>query len=118
MNSSSENCKGFSTRPSTSNFQVARSTGGAPCASSTGHFLVRACPGGMRFSRRVSGLTMMSGSETSSGLRGLACWYFGSLIRPSRKLIVNYLSAKDFETHSSNHLMEEEECRSQDIERC
>src|SRR5437764_1110219 len=33
MNSSSENLRGFSIRPSTSNCQVARSIGGAPCRS-------------------------------------------------------------------------------------
>jgi len=55
--------------PSTSNDQVARSISGVPCASSTGHFFVRDWPGGMRFSRRVSGL-MMSASAISSGWRG------------------------------------------------
>src|SRR6266851_8931390 len=87
MNSSNEKLRGLSTKPSTSNFHVARSTGGAPCASSTGHFFVRVCPGGIRCSRRVSGLIMISESEASSGGRGSWCWYFGSLIRPSRKLI-------------------------------
>src|SRR6266852_1635041 len=88
MKASRENSSGFSTNPSTSNFQVARSTGGAPCASSTGHFFVRVCPGGIRFSRWVSGLMITSGSLTSSGLRGSVVWYFGSLIRLLRKLIL------------------------------
>src|SRR5215213_2065082 len=63
------------------------STSGVPCASSTGHFLVRDCPGGIRFSRRVSGLMMISGSSISSGLRGSVVWYLGSLKRLLRKLI-------------------------------
>src|SRR6267378_4635426 len=87
MNSSNEKLGFRSTRPSISNLQVARSISGAPCASSTGHFFVRDCPGGIRCSRRVSGLIMISGSGTSSGGRGSLCWYFGSLIRPFRKLI-------------------------------
>src|SRR6195256_386109 len=87
MNSSSDQFCGCSTKPSTSNDQVARSISGVPCASSTGHFFVRDCPGGMRFSRRVSGL-MMSASVISSGLRGSLVWYFGSLIRLLRKLMV------------------------------
>src|SRR5262250_504096 len=87
MKSSSDHFTSFSTRPSTSKVQVARSMSGVPCASSTGHFFVRDCPGGILFSRRVSGLMMVSGSEISSGLRGFAVWYFGSLIRLSRKLI-------------------------------
>src|SRR5207245_6982014 len=62
-------------------------------ASSTGHFFVRDCPGGMRLSRRVSGEMITSGSVTSSGLRGAWSWYLGSLIRASRKLIVQKLSA-------------------------
>src|SRR6266498_1321368 len=89
MNSSSDHFCGCSTSPSTSNDQVARSISGVPCASSTGHFLVRDCPGGMRLSRRVSGL-MMSASVISSGLRGSAVWYFGSLIRLLRKLIAKF----------------------------
>src|SRR6478672_1500283 len=87
MNSSRDHFTLFSTRPSTSNVHVARSMSGVPCASSTGHFFVRDCPGGILFSRSVSGLMMISGSEISSGLRGFAVWYFGSLIRLSRKLI-------------------------------
>src|SRR5687767_6748211 len=86
-NSSSENFTGLSTRPSTSNVHVARSTDGVPCASSTGHFLVRDCPGGIRLSRRVSGLMITSESLISSGLRGALSWYLGSLIKVSRKLI-------------------------------
>src|ERR1041385_2565720 len=87
INSSSDHVSGFSTSPSTSNSQFARSMSGVPCASSTGHFFVRDWPGGMRFSRRVSGLMITSGSSISSGLRGSLFWYFGSWNRLLRKLI-------------------------------
>src|SRR5213594_1106413 len=104
MNSSNEKSRFFSTSPSTSNFQVARSIGGAPCASSTGHFLVRVCPGGIRFSRRVSGLMMISGSSICSGWRGSLVWYFGSLIRLLRKLIkAERLDVRKNLSHSSYH---------------
>src|SRR5215217_5185207 len=63
---------------------------GVPCASSTGHFLVRDWPGGMRLSRCVSGLMMISESSSSSGLRGSVVWYFGSWNRLSRKLITSH----------------------------
>src|SRR6267142_5206670 len=91
MNSSNEKLGFRSTRPSISNLQLARSISGAPCASSTGHFLVLDCPGGTRCSRRVSGLMIISGSLMSSGGRGSLVWYFGSLIKLLRKLIFEKL---------------------------
>src|SRR5689334_4275808 len=62
---------GLATRPSIEKRQAARSMDGAPEASSTGHLSVRDWRGGIRFSRRVSGLTMTSASWPSGEGIGL-----------------------------------------------
>lgn len=73
MNSSQLHDTGFATSPSTENRHFARSTAGAPEASSTGHFKVRDCPGGTRSSRRVSSL-IIAPSGASAGVRTCLSW--------------------------------------------